>query len=760
MEIRGQNGISRNLFIIFFTSFCILMLHNPMLAFATNYFSWGAESDTTSIGPITSYWSGTIRTTEDRHSGSASMRLAVQGDDFGDQLMGAQLADPNALPFSVVGGPAIYYRWWMKIYTGFSWGQDMARAQASLVYGSTYPRVYAGYLNADGFSIEDCSNSVFRGQIYGGGCDPLIGTSNRVAQIPFDIRSQNDNRWHEYIIMVKPNSDVNSYDAEFKAWVDGQLVGQFMNFRLHQYANNNFNEVEGTWMLNPYFQLNANPEDGGMIYLDDFSMDDAWNSIIGNPPGDTTPPVLSNPQPTGVLPPGTTQATMSLTTNENANCRYSVSANTPFDSMTNTLAITGGTTHSAPWTHLGNGQTFTRYLRCKDAAGNANTNDFLISFSVASQQPFDFSLTNSGDKSVIQGSSTTNTITATLASGGSQSVSFSAIGLPLGATASFSPTVCDLSCSSTMTINTLPTTATGTYTININGVSGAVTRTTGFSLTINPSQPLDTTPPVLSNPQPTGVLPPGTTQATMSLTTNENANCRYSVSANTPFDSMTNTLAITGGTTHSAPWTHLSNGLTFNRYVKCQDMAGNANTNDYLITFSVANPAFDFSLFNDGSNTIMQGQSTANTITSTIISGTTQSVSFSSTGLPIGATSSFSPASCSPTCTTTLTINTINSAPSGNYTINVNGIGGGLTRTTNFLLTVNPLITISCSWDFFPRDIPDGKVTLGDVLVVLGEYGKRSASAVFDSRMDFNNNSQIDLFDVLFVLVHIGACNV
>ena len=38
------------------------------------------------------------------------------------------------------------------------------------------------------------------------------------------------------------------------------------------------------------------------------------------------PPVRSNGQPTGVLPAGTTQTNLSLSTNENATCRYSLQA--------------------------------------------------------------------------------------------------------------------------------------------------------------------------------------------------------------------------------------------------------------------------------------------------------------------------------------------------------------------------------------------------------------------------------------------------
>ncbi len=98
----------------------------------------------------------------------------------------------------------------------------------------------------------------------------------------------------------------------------------------------------------------------------------------------------------------------------------------------------------------------------------------------------------------------------------------------------------------------------------------------------------DTTPPVRSNGQPTGTLSAGTTQTTMSLNTNEAATCRYSTTSNTQYSSMTNTYQTTGGTSHSTLITDLQNGTTYNYYNRCQDTAGNANTDDYLITFSVA----------------------------------------------------------------------------------------------------------------------------------------------------------------------------
>ena len=80
---------------------------------------------------------------------------------------------------------------------------------------------------------------------------------------------------------------------------------------------------------------------------------------------------------------GTTQATLSLTTNENATCRWATAPNTAYGAMPNPFTTTGATAHSALRTGLVNGGSYTYYVRCQDGAGNANTTDFTISFSVS-----------------------------------------------------------------------------------------------------------------------------------------------------------------------------------------------------------------------------------------------------------------------------------------------------------------------------------------------------------------------------------------
>ncbi|MCR4275696.1 MAG: hypothetical protein NUV83_03035 [Candidatus Wolfebacteria bacterium] len=117
---------------------------------------------------------------------------------------------------------------------------------------------------------------------------------------------------------------------------------------------------------------------------------DEYNGSAPPPPQDTIPPYRSGGSPTGTLGAGTTQATLSLTTNENAACRYSTTAGAPYLSMMNTFSTTGGTLHSAFLTGLQNGRSYNYYVRCVDSLGNSNPDDFLISFYVnsVSSSPF------------------------------------------------------------------------------------------------------------------------------------------------------------------------------------------------------------------------------------------------------------------------------------------------------------------------------------------------------------------------------------
>jgi subtilisin family serine protease len=115
---------------------------------------------------------------------------------------------------------------------------------------------------------------------------------------------------------------------------------------------------------------------------------------------------------------------------------------------------------------------------------------------------------------------------------------------------------------------------------------------------------------------------------------------------------------------------------------------GSGSPNKLLYVVNGA-PASDFSLsVSPASGSVTAGASTTATVSTTTTSGSAQTVTLSASGLPSGATASFSPASVTSGGSATMTIATSASTPSGTYPITITGAGSSATHTTSYSLTV------------------------------------------------------------------------
>ena len=101
------------------------------------------------------------------------------------------------------------------------------------------------------------------------------------------------------------------------------------------------------------FQYNKGNENG---LLENISLEVSTSYSVAVPP-DTTAPVLTITAPSGQLPAGTKEATLLVTTDEAATCKYSNTKGTPYDSMT-ALDTTGGTSHSTTLSGLSDGASY------------------------------------------------------------------------------------------------------------------------------------------------------------------------------------------------------------------------------------------------------------------------------------------------------------------------------------------------------------------------------------------------------------------
>ncbi len=391
-------------------------------------------------------------------------------------------------------------------------------------------------------------------------------------------------------------------------------------------------------------------------------------SFSGGTLSDTTAPVRTAGLPTGVLAAGTTQTTLSLATDESATCRYATTAGVAYSAMVNTFSSTGGTAHSTLVTGLVNGGSFSYYVRCTDASGNANADDFAITFSVATASggtggtPASSTFTGTEDPLSENGMwSTTGSWTSLKKNNGVYSTNTTSgarlVAPVLGANqyaeitydqdpgSSSWPGVmtrvqgqgngsCYLAIAYAGGVRLYRTDDNGTlnftqlasantnvsvaprrlrlesqgsaHKVYFNGVlmfsfadSTYATGQPGIAdavfggptvkiLSFSGGTLSDTTAPVRTAGLPTGVLAAGTTQTTLSLATDESATCRYATTAGVAYSAMVNTFSSTGGTAQSTLVTGLVNGGSFSYYVRCTDASGNANADDFAITFSVA----------------------------------------------------------------------------------------------------------------------------------------------------------------------------
>ena len=121
---------------------------------------------------------------------------------------------------------------------------------------------------------------------------------------------------------------------------------------------------------------------------------------------------------------------------------------------------------------------------------------------------------------------------------------------------------------------------------------------------------------------------------------------------------------------------------------------GGAQSQSATRTVTVA----DFSLSaTPASRSILAGASTTYTATVTAGAGFTGTVTFNVTGLPPGATASFSPASVNTSGSTTLSVATAGSTPAASYPLTITATSGPLTHSVTVTLVIGRDFTISAT---------------------------------------------------------------
>ena len=234
------------------------------------------------------------------------------------------------------------------------------------------------------------------------------------------------------------------------------------------------------------------------------------------------------------------------------------------------------------------------------------------------------------------------------------------------------------------------------FTLSASPSSLSVTQgnTSGSStITVTPSGGFTGSVTLSASGLPSGVTPNFGTNPTTST-----SSVTFTASATATTGTSTVTITGTSGST-----THTTTiALTVNAQV----------VGDFSIA---ATPA---------SATVTAGGGTSYSATVTGSGGFSGVVGFSVSGLPSGATASFSPTSVTGSGSSTMSVSTSTSTPGGTYSLTITGSSGSLTHSTSVTLVVNPApnpnFTISAS----PSTLAVTRGTSGSTTVTIaGQNG-------------------------------------
>jgi len=147
-----------------------------------------------------------------------------------------------------------------------------------------------------------------------------------------------------------------------------------------------------------------------------------------------------------------------------------------------------------------------------------------------------------------------------------------------------------------------------------------------------------------------------------------------------------------------------------------------------LIVNAAATPNFSIS-GSPSSQTVTAGQNSTYSVIVSALNGFTGTVTLNVSGLPSGASDSFSPTSVAGSGTSTLAVTTASSTPPGTYTLTITGTSGTLTHSTTVILVVNAAAATGLTINVIgPGNIPG--FSNANVVAKFGNTGNSGLSGV------------------------------
>ncbi|PIN79262.1 hypothetical protein COV14_00570, partial [Candidatus Woesearchaeota archaeon CG10_big_fil_rev_8_21_14_0_10_33_12] len=224
---------------------------------------------------------------------------------------------------------------------------------------------YENYLNGTGVSCSETDENLTNGLCYKDTENKVIwmkiphftgvGPEVSVGAPTIYLMSPDDNS--------RTNNTLPSFTFNFTEDIsDSANCTLYINNSVYGINATSFNYTATTITANP--SLNEADGYNWWINCTDNNSDEG-KSIVRILSIDLTKPIIIEVTTEDIT---STTATLTATTDENANCAYNI-ANTSYVSMT-AFSTTGTTSHSTSLTGLSASTSYTYYVRCSDTAGN------------------------------------------------------------------------------------------------------------------------------------------------------------------------------------------------------------------------------------------------------------------------------------------------------------------------------------------------------------------------------------------------------
>ena len=345
----------------------------------------------------------------------------------------------------------------------------------------------------------------------------------------------------------------------------------------------------------------------------------------------------------------------------------------------------------------------------------------------------DFTI-SAGGASIAAGASGSASVSTT-AVGAAGTVSLSLSGVPSGVSASLAASSVAAGSGTTVNIAVGSSVAAGSYSITVNGTEGTKAHSANIALTVTSSGGGGG---ALTNggfeSGLTGWTSTGTTSAVANSHTGSGAAQVGSTSPTNGDSSLKQTFTAPSGATQLSFWyqVHCPDTITYDwatatlldntaatTTTPLAKTCGNAGAwvqatanvtagHSYTLTltshddnfagdatytwfddvaFVTAAPS-DFSIAVASPKSVAAGSSVTSAVTTAITSGAAESVALVASGLPLGVTAAFSPASANSGTGSTLTLTAASSTASGSHTITVTGTAASGAHSTTLALTV------------------------------------------------------------------------